>query len=115
MLNLTGMRWARRTQVKIGFTLAKPCWVGWALDTLMPRAMLAHVAGDLCRIAHQLDLSRVAHGNPVEAGFLEIGIDPERVAVDDRDAAGASLCKVTALDQEIGDVTVYGRAHFRSF
>src|SRR6516165_7172295 len=36
----TGMRCAKRTQVKIGLTAASPCWSGWAFATLMPRAML---------------------------------------------------------------------------
>jgi hypothetical protein len=36
----TGMRWARRTQVKIGLTVASPCWLACAFGTLMPRAML---------------------------------------------------------------------------
>src|SRR5712691_6009495 len=37
----TGMRWARRTQVKIGLTVARPCPLGCAFATLMPRARLA--------------------------------------------------------------------------
>jgi hypothetical protein len=34
----TGMRWARRIQVKIGLTVATPSWLGCAFATLMARA-----------------------------------------------------------------------------
>src|SRR6516162_11384285 len=37
----TGMRWAKRTQVKIGLTVASPLLPGMTLDTTMPRAMLS--------------------------------------------------------------------------
>ena len=44
----TGIRCARRTQVKIGFTLARPCPLGWAFATLMPRAMLSTWPRTIC-------------------------------------------------------------------
>src|ERR1700748_3153750 len=37
----TGMRWARRTQVKMGLTVATPWPLGCAFATLMARAMLS--------------------------------------------------------------------------
>ena len=37
----TGMRWAKRTQVKIGLTVARPLLPGMTLDTTMPRATLS--------------------------------------------------------------------------
>src|SRR5260370_9718950 len=37
----TGMRWASRTQGKIGFTVATPCLLRWGLETLLPRASLS--------------------------------------------------------------------------
>src|SRR5260370_38874005 len=35
----TGARCAKRTQVKIGLTMASPCWLGCAFEALVPRAM----------------------------------------------------------------------------
>ena len=36
-------------------------------------------------VAHLVDLGWVAHLDPVEPGFLEIAVDPERISIDDRD------------------------------
>src|SRR5205085_6667366 len=65
----TGMRWASRTQVKIGLTLAKP-WPLGIRDVDGARDAV-DVAADDRRVAHQLDAGRSALAYPRQRGFLE--------------------------------------------
>jgi hypothetical protein len=90
----TGMRCARRTQVKIGLTLASPCALGCAFETLMPRAMLSTWPQDL-RVNHQLYAGRVGDADRFKIGFFEVAVDPERVGIDDRDLVLSDIGEIT--------------------
>ncbi len=61
-------------------------------------------------ISHELDRRGVAFPNPPERGLLEIGVDPERVRIDDRELKRADIGIVPELCGEIGDIAVDGRA-----
>ena len=73
----TGTRWARRTQVKIGLTEARPEASGCAFGTLMPRES-PWLAAQQGTISHELDRRGVASLDPAELRLLEIGVDPVR-------------------------------------
>ena len=56
------MRWASRTHVKMGLTVARPCPLGCALPVDPARNAVDVAANDLA-VAHELDAGRVTHAN----------------------------------------------------
>jgi hypothetical protein len=50
-------------------------------------------------LAHQLDLGWVAHLDPVETGFLEIAVGPERISIDERDLILPEIGVIAELRQ----------------
>ena len=106
----TGMRCARRTQVKIGLTLARP----WALSSALVSAMRAadalDVAGDFGPPAHEADVGVVALVDVGQLRFLEVADDPEGIAVDHGELRLAGRGVVADAQREVGDVAVDGRA-----
>src|SRR5499426_3737016 len=104
------MRWAKRTQVKIGLTCASPCGPACALETLMPRATLPTWP----RTNHELDLRRVALANGAQSCLGEVAIDPKGIGVDDADLVRSHGRVVAELRQQVGHPTVDRRADLRA-
>ena len=104
------MRCASRTQVKIGLTVARPCWFGWALATLIARAILSTWPRNGLRIAHQFYRRWIAFADAVEIGFFEIAVDPKGVGVDQRNQIFPDRSVVAELRQKISHVAVDRRA-----
>ena len=65
-------------------------------------------------IAHQLDLGQIAFVDRVQLRFLEIGVHPKRIGVDDRDPAPAHGSVIANLRLKICDPSVYGGANLRA-
>ncbi len=65
-------------------------------------------------ISHELDRRRVALMDPAKSGLLEIGVDPERVRIDDRKLESPDIGVVAELGGKVGDVTIDRRANLRA-
>src|SRR6516225_1715767 len=56
--------------------------------------------------AHQANLRVRANPDPREFGFLEVAVNPERMAVDEREPCGPSCCVVACEDLQVRDVAI---------
>ena len=77
------MRWARRTQVKIGLTVATPLLVRLRVRHVDGTRNAADPATNDLAVPHQLDLGRVSLMDSTEFGFLEVSVHPERIGIDE--------------------------------
>src|SRR5215471_17627573 len=109
----TGMRWAKRTQVKIGLTCASPCGPACVGDVDAP-CHAADVAAHEVAIAHELDLRRVALANGAQSCLGEVAIDPKGIGVDDADLVLPHGRVIAELRQQVGHPTVDRRADLRA-
>jgi len=69
----------------------------------------ADLAADDLAVAHQFDLGRIALVHGAKLRFLEIGVHPEGISVDDRDLIPSNGGIITQLRQEIGYPAVHRR------
>ena len=95
----TGIRWARRTQVKMGLTEARPCGSGMALETVIALAMPLTCAPTIGAVTHQLDFCGIADPDRADIELLEVAIDPKRIGVDHGDFVLSDSSVIANPDQ----------------
>ena len=80
----TGMRCARRTQVKIGLTVRDPLSIGLRVRHVDRAGDAVDMAAHDLTVAHQLDFRRIANADRRDIRFLEIAVYPVGMGIDNR-------------------------------
>lgn len=108
------MRWASRTHEKVGLTFASRLVASLRPVSPMPRDA-RHAAREHAVLAHQLDVDRRADADARQLGLLEIALDPDGVAVDQRHDPAARGDVGARTQLHVGDPAVDRGPHRRAF
>jgi hypothetical protein len=99
----TGMRCARRTQLKVGFTLGSRSALVERSRSAMPAAMRCRPCLRAPRAAHRRHAHAVAEVDARQLGFLEVALDVERLRIDQRQHRAARGGVAALAQVEVGD------------
>ena len=87
----------------------EPLLIGVCIRDVNGPRNAADVAANDLAIAHQFDLGGIAFADGGELRFLEIGVNPERIGIDNRDHALPDGRVVTHPHQQVRDPPVHRR------
>ena len=97
-----------------GIDGSNPLTVGLRVRDVDCAGDAVDVTADDLTMAHQLDLSRIAHPDGSKVRFLKISVDPKRIGVDKGNGVHADIDVVAKLRQQVGHIAVNRRKNARA-
>src|SRR4029077_19895509 len=76
----------------------------WILGIADPARDALNLSFNCRRSTHQYDGGGIANLNEIQLGLLQIGLDPKRITVDDRQDSFSSLSEISLVDNKVCDV-----------